>query len=156
MLKNKSVFCDECGREILYLTEEEACADFPGHGWSNVLTAKDHICTTCSINKWEELWDQADPCGRCETQPCERGRDCWWNPSFGTYYDYETYFADRLETIEMRNLPELEDPEDDELKLKREKRLREIRAKHDPKQTKLYPALVDNDKKTSQNGKIAP
>ena len=137
MLKNKSVYCDECGKEMLYLTQEEACNDFLPHGWTDVETAHNHICNDCADKRWQELWDADDPCGQCETQPCDRGRDCWWNPSFGTYWDYETYFADNLETIEIQNLPDLKESEDDKFKIKREKRLREIRAKHNPKQARL-------------------
>jgi len=97
MLKGGRVFCDECGEEIQAIPEEEAVGDIIGHGWSNYLTANNHVCTSCSTKRWHQLYKQADPCGICNTEPCKRGGECWWSPPFSLWWPYETYYADVLE-----------------------------------------------------------
>ncbi len=91
------LYCDECHEEIKAYTEEQVLADIGGGGWSDYKTAQKHICQTCADARWQRLWDERDPCGECRNEPCRRGHECWFTPSFGTYYPYETYYADRLD-----------------------------------------------------------
>lgn len=89
MLKNNKPFCDLCKREMEIISEEdgEPCG-FPHD------KAHEHVCSECHEALFDLAWDRRDPCGECETKPCERGRDCWYQPSLGLVY--ETYFADAI------------------------------------------------------------
>lgn len=62
MKDGNRIFCEKCGFEIQRLTEAEAQADIPGHGWCNWKTALQWICYECadkiferSSNPWPEI-----------------------------------------------------------------------------------------------------
>lgn len=74
MIKGNRVFCDECKKEIEVLSEEDACADIIGHGWSNWRTAHKHLCYPCA----DKIWKQ---CGYRESLAIQ-------------FAPYETYLAD--------------------------------------------------------------
>jgi hypothetical protein len=90
MIKEGRPFCDDCGREMLALDDdevEEYCPAAGGFPWER---ACKHYCTPCADKLWQP------PCEtECQTQPCERGRECWWHPQLHVW-PYETYFAPRL------------------------------------------------------------
>jgi len=102
MRDGNRLFCDVCKDEIVAIKEGEE-DDFEGNGWSNWKTAQEHVCRECHHAKWEQLFKDRDPCGECRTEPCKRGRDCWWEPSFGTFFSYETYIADKI-TVKAREI----------------------------------------------------
>lgn len=115
MYKDGRVYCDECNEELLRLTEDEVTAD-PEGGWASYVTAAKHICIPCSHIEWEKLWKQNNPCAECRTEPCKKGRECWWNPPFGTWYPYETYYADRVKELDPNELKQmLTESDQDEL-----------------------------------------
>lgn len=90
MLKDGKPFCDECGKEMRIVSDEEAERTGEPNGFG--LPAHAHVCNECFDALHHAAWEDRDPCGECETQPCKRGRDCWFEPNIG--YPYETYFAD--------------------------------------------------------------
>lgn len=91
MIKHDKPFCDECGKELKALTEEEALNEILGCGWVDWKTAHKHYCHNCSEKICKKVG--YPPCEICETQPCERGRDCWATPPLHIF-PYETYYAE--------------------------------------------------------------
>ena len=91
MLKRGKVFCDICKHEM---ERHSADNDCDPHGF-DFHVARMHLCEPCWCQMNDEAWKERDPCAECETQPCKRGRDCWFNPTFPGV-PYETYFADRV------------------------------------------------------------
>ncbi len=49
MIKGGKPHCDECGKELEALAEEEASLDL--HGWSDWKTAAYHLCYICAEKK---------------------------------------------------------------------------------------------------------
>ena len=91
LIKGGKPYCDECGKELQTLSEDECLEDIMPHGWTKWETAHKHYCYGCSDKIEEEIG--YPPCDECETQPCERGRDCWANPPLHIF-PYETYYAE--------------------------------------------------------------
>lgn len=96
MLNGKILLCDECGHLMQRVSPDDIAFDNTPHGWSNYKTAEGHVCNTCSNARWRQLWEQNDPCGECRDEPCKKGGECWYTPSYGTWWPYETYYADRV------------------------------------------------------------
>ena len=92
MIKDGKPFCDGCHVELEVLNKEEALDSFPPCGWSDWRTAHKHYCHDC----YDTICDKVGfpPCDKCETHPCERGRDCWASPPLHIF-PYETYFGDK-------------------------------------------------------------
>ena len=88
--------CDVCGYEIMVFTEEEVLMESPfeAGGWSDYKTAHVHACNVCWDEEIRREWRYDRPCDRCNNQPCEKGRDCWWEPR-SHKFPYETYIAQR-------------------------------------------------------------
>ena len=61
--------------------------------WGDASTAKCFLCEDCFYRIWDEIWASEKPCARCETFPCQRGRDCWFEPNLP--FPYETFLAPR-------------------------------------------------------------
>jgi hypothetical protein len=96
MIKEGRLFCDDCGRELLALDEEECEEYFPLAGGFPWERACKHYCAPCTDKLWQP------PCEtECRTHPCERGGECWWHPPLHLW-PYETYFAPRLKIVVFR------------------------------------------------------
>jgi hypothetical protein len=85
MIQNDKPVCDYC-KKIMVASSTNSSGDelWP---WKHALA---HCCESCFDKLFDEVWNERDPCGECETQPCERGRECWFEPNLGL--PYETYF----------------------------------------------------------------
>lgn len=97
MLKSGKPYCDVCLKEMLALSEDEAERSGEPHGFPFAI-AHEHYCTGCYEAMFDAAWKHRDPCGHCETQPCKRGRDCWFEPRLNVAY--ESYIADLVECEE--------------------------------------------------------
>jgi len=89
------LLCDFCHEKIEVLDEDDALIDIEPHGWSKWKSAQVKCCFDCQ----ERLMDEANypPCDECETQPCEKGRDCWAEGRYPIHIlPYETYYAARV------------------------------------------------------------
>lgn len=127
-IKNGVPFCDYCNCELVALTEEECLNDIRAHGWTDWKDAQVHCCYSCS----EKLWQP--PCEVCETEPCEKGRDCWASPP-QHLFPYETYYAEVLgKTYSQIEDFDLEEPLLDEV---RKRQLMRLAGKH-PHQQPLF------------------
>jgi hypothetical protein len=91
LIKSDKPYCDECGKELRTLSEDECLDDIMSHGWTKWRSAIKHYCYDCSDKIEEKIG--YPPCDECETQPCERGRDCWASPPLHIF-PYETYYAE--------------------------------------------------------------
>ncbi len=132
MIKNNVPYCDNCGRELIALTEEEALADITPHGWTHWKTAICHYCFKCS----DEIWQP--PCDECETHPCYKGRDCWANPP-QHIFPYETYYANALGEDYMPKIDE-DDPDWSGSEDEEEKQLDlEVRNRQQMKVAGMHP-----------------
>ena len=85
--------CDICKQELKHAEDEEthyAEGEHQGLFWKG---ADVMYCEDCS----DKLMDKVGypPCGECETQPCEKGRDCWASPPLHLF-PYELYVAEKL------------------------------------------------------------
>lgn len=89
MLKSNRPYCDHCGRKMRRLREDDG--EPHGFHWR---IAREHVCNECADAAIDQAWKDRDPCGECETEPCKRGRDCWFDPHLP--WPYETYFADPM------------------------------------------------------------
>jgi len=95
MIKSGRAFCDFCEREMIRATHNDD--GDPLWPWRK---AHAHICHRCFDEENERAWREDDPCrSLCETQPCERGGDCWYTPDFMRNLPYETYYADTLDDV---------------------------------------------------------
>jgi len=93
--------CDDCGMP-LKLYREDGFYDGEENEWES---APLHRCSICDQQYFDACWQEADPCGNCRTQPCERGGDCWWNPPLHLF-PYLHYVAEPAIMIDL--LPQRE------------------------------------------------
>jgi len=92
MIKGSKVFCDNCKKRMMALSEDECLEDCTPHGWSDYRTASVHFCENCH---WEIFEDWEPPCYKCRTHRCLRGIECWASPPQQELLPYETYYAER-------------------------------------------------------------
>lgn len=89
--------CQICGFPLMLPVDyerqrEPICCSEP-MGWTKAATAEEFLCCECHSKEFDADWKSDQPCRRCKTRPCERGRDCWWNPP--DRHCYEIYIACR-------------------------------------------------------------
>lgn len=95
-MPHKRPTCDECKTPLRDDPDTDGYIDGEPTGWGDPYTARAHLCAACWHKIFDQAWKDRDPCASCETQPCERGRDCWFEPSLP--YPYETYVAPAIQT----------------------------------------------------------
>ena len=81
------LICERCNQQIVLLTEDELGEPID---WS--IKYEQYLCDECYEKIWDELME--DCCPRCNTHPCEKGRDCWINPF--PHIMYLCYIAPRV------------------------------------------------------------
>lgn len=82
-------YCDICKQEMVM----QQGPDEWGHEPWPLGSAIAHVCEDCFDEAFSIQWEMDNPCGSCETRPCERGRDCWYTPPILRQLPYETYYA---------------------------------------------------------------
>lgn len=93
MLRDDRVFCDLCKKEMVRTTvSEEGDELWP---WKEAFA---HVCDGCFDGAVDRAWDDFEACIKCETHPCERGRECWFEPALAL--PYETYYAKTVQAAE--------------------------------------------------------
>ncbi len=96
MLHDGRPFCDLCKHELAIVTEDE---DGEELSFTHDI-APGHCCDTCWVEGVQQAYDRDDPCSQCRTEPCMKGRDCWYQPPFLRNLPYGCYFAVRVEVTD--------------------------------------------------------
>ena len=80
MIRDRRLFCDECGWRLRTIYYSELEGELPvEEGGLDPRHAEQHLCRRCYGLIWKRTVGYHCHTD-CRTQPCKRGDDCWVNP----------------------------------------------------------------------------